>query len=105
MKDKTNGQIQMTLLVLLVSLAQASPLNRDGMNQTQDLNQVPVMNKDTIPIQVSLPILENIGLAQVIPLIKEDMDPAQVVSQGAGKNKIRDQAQASLQAVNKVDLI
>lgn len=50
-EDKNTGQI-MTPLIVVVNLAQVSPLNRDGMNQMQDLNQETVKNKDTVLVQV-----------------------------------------------------
>jgi hypothetical protein len=101
---KIIGQIQMSLVVVM-SMAQVIPLKRDGIYQKEDLNQKTVKNKDIVLIQLSLLVMENIHQPQVSPLVKEDVDPAQVVTQGVGKNKHINLAQAMPQDLNNVDLI
>lgn len=92
-EDKATGQIQMSPLVVVMAVAQASPLNRDGMNQMKDINQEPVKNKDTVLllVRVRYPVmantgqtqdgllaLSNVGLDQVNPLATDNTDLAQV---------------------------
>lgn len=104
MEDKTTGQIQMRPLVMVMSLAQVSLLNRDGMNRMQDLNQETVKNKDIVLVQVRYPVM---GHAQASPLVKEDMDPTQVVSQAAVRDKSMalDQGNPLIMGNTDLDLI
>lgn len=76
-EDKTTGQIQMSLLVMVMSLAHIITLNRDGMNQMQNLNQETVKSKDTVQVdQVNIPALDNMALPQESLLAVESMDLA-----------------------------
>lgn len=62
-------------------------------------------NKDTVLVQVSPPVMQNIGQTQDSPPVKEDMDPIQVVNQGTGESKMRDLDQASPQVLNNMGLV
>lgn len=92
-EDKTTGQIQMSLLVMVMAMAQASLLSRDGMNQMKDINQEIVKNKETVLLLVQVRYLvmtnagqaqdshlavSNMGLDQVNPLPMDNIDLAQV---------------------------
>ena len=90
-EDKTTGQIQMRLLFMVMAVAQASLLSRDGTNQMKDINQ-EIVNKDTVLLLVRVRYLvmantgqaqnnhlavSNMGLDQVNPLAMDIIDLAQ----------------------------
>lgn len=83
-EDKNTSQIQIHPLSVVMSLAQVSPLDRDSMNQMQDLNQETVKNKDIVLVQVRHLVMDH---AQASLLLKEHMDLTQVVSQAVVKDK------------------
>lgn len=113
-EDKTTGQIQTSPLVVVMALAQASTLNRDGMNQMRDINQETVKNKDTVLVQLRDPVMansghaqdsflavSNIGLNQVNPLAMDNIDMAQVRLLALGNMGL---AQESFLALVSMDL-
>lgn len=90
-EDKTTGQIQMRLLFMVMAVAQASLLSRDGTNQMKDINQ-EIVNKETVLLLVRVRYLvmantgqaqnnhlavSNMGLDQVNPLAMDIIDLAQ----------------------------
>ncbi|XP_065802880.1 filaggrin-2-like [Muntiacus reevesi] len=92
-EDKATGQIQMSLLVMVMAVAQASLLRRHGMNPMKDINQEIVKNKETVLLLVRVRYLvmantgqaqdtrlavSNMGLDQVNPLAMDNTDLAQV---------------------------
>ena len=92
-EDKATGQFQMSLLVMVMVMAQASLLRRDGMNQMKDINQEIVKNKETVLLlaRVRYLVMANtgqaqdtclavskMGLDQVSPLAMDNTDLAQV---------------------------
>lgn len=92
-EDKTTGQIQVSLLVMVMAMAQASLLSRDGTNQMKDINQEIVKNKETVLLLVRVRYLvmantgqaqnshlavSNMGLDQVNPVAMDNIDLAQV---------------------------
>lgn len=90
-EDNTTGQIQMRLLFMVMAVAQASLLSRDGTNQMKDINQ-EIVNKETVLLLVRVRYLvmantgqaqnnhlavSNMGLDQVNPLAMDIIDLAQ----------------------------
>lgn len=88
-EDKTTGQIQMSLLVMVMAMAQASLLSRDGMNQMKDINQEIVKNKETVLllVQVRYLVMTNAGQAQDGHLAVSNMGLDQVNPSGYGQHR------------------
>ena len=101
-EDKTTGQIQMRLLFMVMAVAQASLLSRDGTNQMKDINQ-EIVNKETVLllVRVRYLVMANTGQAQNNHLAVSNMGLDQVNPLAMD---IIDQAQASLLALVTTEL-
>lgn len=72
-EDKTTGQVQMSPLVMVMSLAQVSPLVKEDMDPTQVVSQGVVKDKSMALDQDNPLIMENMDLALINLLARDIM--------------------------------
>lgn len=76
-EDKTTGQIQMSPLVMVMSLAQVGPLVKEDMDPTQVVSQGAVKDKSMALDQDNPLIMENMDLALINLLVRDTMSLVQ----------------------------